>query len=318
MARVLVTEALSEAAVDLLRRSGHEVSERLGMGPAELLEAVADAEALIVRSATQVTAEVLAAAPLLAVVGRAGVGIDNVDIQAATAHGVVVANTPTANVISAAEHTLALMLACARNVAQAHAALLAGRWEREQNQGVELHGKTLGIVGLGRIGRLVAERAQAFGMELVGYDPFVPVEAAREFGVEHIEVDEIAARADFITLHVAKTPETVGLIGRGFLAKAKPELRVVNVSRGGVVDEEALAEAIISGRIAGAGLDVFDTEPCTSSPLFGLPGVVVTPHLGASTRDAQLRVGTEVAEQVSLVLVGKPAPNALNPEACSR
>ena len=315
MSRVLVTEALSDAGVALLSEAGHEVEVRLGLSPAELLEAVADAEALIVRSGTQVTAEVLAAAPELVVVGRAGVGIDNVDVAAATAAGVVVANTPTANVISAAEHTLALMLACARNVAQGHGALLAGRWEREQNQGVELHGKTLGIIGLGRIGRLVAERAAAFGMQLVGYDPFVSPDDARAFGVEHISIEEIAARADFVTLHVAKTPETTGLVGRGFLAKAKPELRVVNVSRGGVIDEEALAEAVSEGRIAGAGLDVFDQEPCTSSPLFGLPGVVVTPHLGASTRDAQLRVGIEVAEQVSLALAGLPAPNALNPEA---
>ena len=318
MSRVLVTESLSEAGVALLSEAGHEVVVRLGLSPAELLEAVADAEALIVRSGTQVTAEVLAAAPELVVVGRAGVGIDNVDVAAATAAGVVVANTPTANVISAAEHTLALMLACARNVAQGHGALLAGRWEREQNQGVELHGKTLGIIGLGRIGRLVAERAQAFGMQLVGYDPFVSAEDALAFGVEHISIDEIAARADFVTLHVAKTPETTGLVGRDFLAKAKPELRVVNVSRGGVIDEDALAEAVSEGRIAGAGLDVFDQEPCTSSPLFGLPGVVVTPHLGASTRDAQLRVGIEVAEQVSLALAGELAPNALNPEAQSK
>lgn len=318
MARVLVTEALSEAAVDLLRRSGHAVSERLGLTHAQLTEAVAEAEALIVRSGTKVSADVLAAAGRLVVVGRAGVGIDNVDVEAATAHGVVVANTPTANVVSAAEHTMALMLACARNVAPAHAALLAGRWEREQNQGVELHGRTLGIVGLGRIGRLVGERAQAFGMKLVGYDPFVSAEAAREFGVEHIGIDEIAARSDFVTLHVAKTPDTVGLVGRDFLAKAKPELRVVNVSRGGVIDEAALAEAIGSRRIAGAGLDVFDTEPCTESPLFGLPGVVVTPHLGASTRDAQERVGLEVAEQVNLALAGQSVPNALNPSACSR
>ena len=251
MKRVLVSETIAEAGLDQLRSAGHEVDVRLGMSPTELLEAVVGASALIVRSATQVTSAVLAAGTDLVVVGRAGIGVDNVDVEEATRRGVIVVNAPQSNVVSAAEHSLALLLAQARNVPQAHAALQAGRWERSQWQGVELAGKTLGIVGLGRIGSLVAERALAFGMKIVAHDPYITQEIADRVNAELIELDELIACADFVTLHLLKTPETIGLIGEKMLAKAKPNLRIVNVSRGGVIDEEALAEAVRSGRIAG-------------------------------------------------------------------
>ncbi|MGI9606639.1 MAG: phosphoglycerate dehydrogenase [Acidimicrobiales bacterium] len=312
MARVLITEPLAEAGIELLRRDGHVVDVSVGLDPEALRNAVVGADALIVRSATQVDRSLLAAGDRLKVVGRAGVGLDNVDVEAATARGVIVANAPTSNSISAAEHTLALLLAVARNVPQAHAALVAGRWERSQWGGVELHDKTLGIVGLGRIGALVAQRARAFGMRLVGHDPFVSETRAAELGVELLDLDEVVRASDFLTLHVARTPETVGLIDAQRLRDAKPGLRIVNVARGGIVDEADVADAIRSGTIAGAGLDVFDHEPVTESPLFGLPQVVVTPHLGASTVEAQDRAGVTIAEQVSLALAGDFVPFAVN------
>src|SRR5690606_32509170 len=266
MARILVTEAIAEAGLDRLRDAGHTVDVRLDLSPAELVEAAAGAQALIIRSATQVTAEVLAA-PELLVVGRAGIGLDNVDVAAATERGVMVINAPQSNIISAAEHTLALLLAQARNVPQAHAALVAGRWERSKWEGVELAEKTLGIVGLGRIGKLVADRAKAFQMRLVAFDPFVAPDRARQIGVELMPLDQLVAESDFLTIHLPKTKETAGLIDRALLMKAKPGLRVVNVARGGIVVEQDLAECIRDGVIAGAALDVFDTEPCTTSPL---------------------------------------------------
>jgi len=227
----------------------------------------------------------------------------------------MVVNAPQSNILSAAEHTLALLLAQARNVPQAHAALVAGKWERSRWEGVELHGKTLGVVGLGRIGTLVAQRALSFGMRLVAYDPYVSPERARQLGIELLPLDEVIAESDFITLHVNKSKETVGLVGKDLLARAKPGLRVVNVSRGGIVDEEALAEAIRSGQVAGAALDVFAVEPTTSSPLFDLDSVVVTPHLGASTREAQDKAGVTIAEQVVLALAGEFVPFAVNVDA---
>src|SRR3712207_2532364 len=263
MARVLVTEEIAEGGLDRLRSVGHQVDVGLGLSPDELLEAVVGAHALIIRSATKVTREVLAAGDDLVVVGRAGIGLDNVDVEAATARGVMVANAPQSNTLSAAEHTLALLLAQARNVPQAHTALKAGKWERSRWEGVELHGKTLGIIGLGRIGALVAQRAYAFGMRLLAHDPYVSADRARAMGVELVELDELVRRSDFVTLHVARTPETVGLIGKDLLASAKPGLRVINVARGGIVDEEALADAIRSGAVAGAALDVFAAEPTT-------------------------------------------------------
>ena len=245
-------------------------------------------------------------------VGRAGIGLDNVDVEAATRRGVMVVNAPQSNILSAAEHAMALLLAQARNIPQAHASLVAGKWERSKWEGVELHGKTLGVVGLGRIGALVAQRALAFGMRLCAYDPYVSADRARHMGVELLPLDELVAEADFISIHLPKTPETANLFGRDLLAKAKPGLRIVNAARGGIVDEEALAEALRDGRLGGAAFDVFATEPCTDSPLFGLPNVVVTPHLGASTAEAQDKAGVTIAEQVILALAGDFVPFAVN------
>jgi D-3-phosphoglycerate dehydrogenase len=312
MARVLVTEKLAERGLDALRTAGHDVDVRLDLSPDELLEVVVGAEALIVRSATQVTAEVLHAGEALAVVGRAGIGLDNVDVEAATRRGVMVVNAPESNVLSAAEHAMALLLAQARNIPQAHAALVAGKWERSKWEGVELHGKTLGVVGLGRIGALVAQRALAFGMRLCAYDPYVSPDRARHMGVELLPLDELVAESDFLTIHLPKTSETAGLIGADLLAKAKPGLRIVNAARGGIVDEAALADALRSGVLGGAAIDVFASEPCTDSPLFSLPGVVVTPHLGASTAEAQDKAGVTIAEQVNLALAGDFVPFAVN------
>jgi D-3-phosphoglycerate dehydrogenase len=262
-----------------------------------------------------VTAEVLEAADELVVIGRAGIGLDNVDVETATASGVMVVNAPQSNTLSAAEHTMAMLLAQARNIPQAHGALRQGRWERSHWEGVELSDKTLGIVGLGRIGRLVAQRALAFGMRLVGHDPFVAADRARQLSVELLDLDELMATADFVTLHLAKTPETMGLIDADLLAKAKPGLRLVNVARGGIVDESDLAAAIAAGQIGGAALDVFAEEPMTDSPLFALDEVVVTPHLGASTREAQDKAGETIAEQVGLALGGEFVPFAVNVSA---
>ncbi|WP_420638499.1 phosphoglycerate dehydrogenase [Candidatus Poriferisocius sp.] len=312
MARVLVAEKIADSGLDRLRDAGHDVEVRQGLSPEELLEAVAGVHALIIRSATQVTAEVIEAAPELVIVGRAGVGLDNVDLDAATHQGVLVVNDTQSNIQSAAEHTMALLLSQARNVPQAHAALIAGRWERSRWEGVELSGKTLGIIGLGRIGRLVAERAGAFGMRVVASDPYVSDELAFQIGVEIKELPELVAEADFITVHVARTPETVGLINADLLAGAKPGLRVINVARGGIVDEADLAEAVATGRIAGAAVDVFTAEPTTESPLFELDSVVVTPHLGASTHEAQHKAGEAIAEQVLLALAGEFVPAAVN------
>ena len=313
--RVLVTEKIADGGLQRLRDAGHEVDVQEGLSAEELLGAVGGAHALIIRSATQVTAEVLAAGTDLIAVGRAGIGLDNVDVAAATERGVMVVNAPQSNTLSAAEHTMALLLAQARNVPQASAALRAGRWERSKWTGVELSDKTLGIIGLGRIGKLVAQRALAFGMKLVAYDPFVSEDRARQLSVELLPLDDLMARSDFITLHLAKTPETAGLIDAELLKKAKPSLRVINVARGGIIDEQALADAISEGRVAGAGFDVFATEPCTDSPLFALDSVVVTPHLGASTAEAQDKAGDTIADMVELALAGDFVPYAVNVSA---
>jgi D-3-phosphoglycerate dehydrogenase len=315
MARILVTEEIADRGLELLRAAGHEVDVRLGLSPEQQREAVATAQALIIRSATQVDAELLAAAPQLTVVGRAGIGLDNVDVDAATRRGVMVVNAPQSNIVSAAEHTMALLLAQARNIPQANQALKSGRWERSRWEGVELADKTLGIVGLGRIGRLVAQRALAFGMRLVAYDPFVSAERARQMSVELMPLERLVEEADFVTIHLPKTPETIGLFGKELLARAKPGLRLVNVARGGIVDEEALAWAVQEGLVAGAALDVFATEPTTASTLFELDEVVVTPHLGASTREAQDKAGDTIAEMVLLALAGEFVPFAVNVSA---
>jgi len=312
MGRVLVSEKIADRGLDALRDAGHEVDVQLGLSAEELLTAVKGAHALIIRSATTVTAEVLDAGTDLVVVGRAGIGLDNVDVVHATTRGVMVVNAPQSNILSAAEQTMALLLAQARNIPQAHNALVQGRWERSKWEGVELADKTLAVIGLGRIGKLVAQRAMAFGMRIIAHDPFVSPERAQAMNIDLVSLDEVAAQADFLTLHVAKTPDTIGLIGTDILAKAKPNLRVINVARGGIVDEVALADAIREGRIAGAALDVWATEPTTESPLFELPSVVVAPHLGASTVEAQSKAGDTIAEQVGLALAGEFVPFAVN------
>jgi D-3-phosphoglycerate dehydrogenase len=313
MSRILVTEEIAEGGLDRLRAAGHEVVVELDLS--KLSEVVVGAHALIIRSATQVTAELLELGSDLLVVGRAGIGLDNVDVEAATRRGVMVVNAPQSNIVSAAEHTMALILAQARNVPQAHAALKAGRWERARWEGVELADKTLAIIGLGRIGKLVGDRAKAFGMRLVAYDPFVSADRARQMGVELLTLDQAVAEADFLTVHLPKTKETTGLINRDLLLKAKPSLRVINVARGGIVDETALAEAVRDGIIAGAAVDVFATEPTTSSPLFEQDAIVVTPHLGASTREAQDKAGDTIADMVLLALAGDFVPFAVNVDA---
>ena len=317
MARVLVTEEIAPRGLDRLRDAGHEVDVQLGLDPAALDAAMPGAAALIVRSATDVNAEVIAAGKDLKIVGRAGIGLDNVDVSAASAAGVLVANAPFSNAVSAAEHTMALMLALARNIPQAHAALVDGRWERSKWNGVELDEKTLGIIGLGRIGSLVAARAAAFGMSIIAYDPYLDEAQAAAVGVELVDLDALLSRSDFISLHLAKTPETINLINAERLALAKPNLRIINVARGGIVNEEDLAAAIKAGTIAGAALDVFDVEPKVNSPVAGLDGVVVTPHLGASTGEAQDKAGVDIADMVVLALAGETVPYAVNADELS-
>lgn len=312
MARVLVTEAIADGGIERLRAAGHLVDVRMDLDIDGLRREIVGANALIIRSATQVDADLLDIATDLVVVGRAGIGLDNVDVDAATRRGVMVVNAPQSNIVSAAEHTMALLLAQARNVPQAHAALVAGRWERSRWEGVELADKTLGIIGLGRIGKLVAERARGFGMRLVAYDPYISAERARQVGVELLPIDQLVALADFITVHLPKNKETIGLIGRELLLKAKPNLRIINVARGGIVVEDELAECLREGIIAGAALDVFDVEPTVESPLFELDQVVVTPHLGASTREAQDKAGDTIADMVQLALAGEFVPFAVN------
>jgi D-3-phosphoglycerate dehydrogenase len=310
--KVLVCEKIAEAGVALLEE--HFTVERgIGWSREELMERVGAYDALVVRSATKVTADLIEAATNLKVVGRAGTGVDNVDVPAATRRGVIVCNAAGSNALSAAEHTIALLLAQARNVAQAHAALVEGRWERSRFGGIELEGKTLGILGFGRIGQLVAERAKGLGMHVVAFDPFVAESRYRDTGVEKAATPEaVYARADFVSLHLASTPETKGMVNADAFRAMKPGARLLNVARGDLVDTDALVEALREGHIAGAGIDVFPEEPCTDSPLFGLPGVVVTPHLGASTEEAQDRAGVAVAEQVVAALTGGVVTSAVN------
>ena len=308
---VLLAEKLAPSAVALL---GDDVEIRHvdGTDRPALLTALADADALLVRSATKVDAEALAAGTQLKVVARAGVGLDNVDVPAATARGVMVVNAPTSNIVSAAEHAVALLLATARHIPAADASLRSGQWKRSAYTGVELNGKTVGVVGLGKIGQLVAQRLGAFDVRLIAYDPYVAPARAAQLGIELVSLDELLRRADMISIHLPKTPETLGLIGKDQLALTKPGVLIVNAARGGLIDEDALAEAVRNGHVGGAGIDVYVTEPTTSSPLFELPQVVVTPHLGASTDEAQDRAGTDVARSVQLALAGEFVPDAVN------
>ncbi|MDT5248871.1 MAG: D-3-phosphoglycerate dehydrogenase / 2-oxoglutarate reductase [Mycobacterium sp.] len=308
---VLIADKLAESTVTAL---GDQVEVRWVDGPdrEKLLAAVPDADALLVRSATTVDAEVLAAGPKLKIVARAGVGLDNVDVDAATARGVLVVNAPTSNIHSAAEHALALLLSAARQIPAADATLREHTWKRSSFSGTEIVGKTVGVVGLGRIGQLVASRLAAFEAHIVAYDPYVSQARAAQLGIELLTLDELLLRSDFISVHLPKTKETAGLIGAEALKKVKPGVIIVNAARGGLIDEQALADAIRSGHVRGAGIDVFATEPCTDSPLFDLPQVVVTPHLGASTAEAQDRAGTDVAASVRLALAGEFVPDAVN------
>jgi D-3-phosphoglycerate dehydrogenase len=308
---VLIAEELSPATVDALGPD-FEIRHCDGADRAALLPAIADVDAILVRSATKVDAEAIAAARRLKVVARAGVGLDNVDVSAATKAGVMVVNAPTSNIVSAAELAVGLLLASARNIAPANAALRRGEWKRSRYTGVELTEKVAGIVGLGRIGVLVAQRLSAFGMNIVAYDPYVQPARAAQMGVRLVSLDELLEESDFISVHLPKTPETAGLIGEEQLRRVKPSVHVINAARGGIVDENALAIAIKEGRVAGAGIDVFATEPCTSSPLFDFDNVVVTPHLGASTHEAQEKAGIAVARSVRLALAGELVPDAVN------
>jgi D-3-phosphoglycerate dehydrogenase / 2-oxoglutarate reductase len=308
---VLVAEELSPAAIAQLE-SAFEVRHVDGADRPALLRALADVDAVIVRSVTRIDAEALTHAPHLRVLARAGVGLDNVDVEAATKAGVMVVNAPSSNTVSAAEHAVGLLLATARNVPQAMASLKAGEWKRSEFTGAELYGKVAGILGLGRIGELVAQRLAAFGMQVIAYDPYVPTARAAQLGVRLVPLEDLLAEADFITVHLPKTAETVGLIGERELRLVKPGVLIVNAARGGIVNEHALALALKDGRVGGAGIDVFATEPCTDSPLFGFPNVVVTPHLGASTHEAQEKAGTQVARSVRLALSGEFVPDAVN------
>jgi D-3-phosphoglycerate dehydrogenase len=308
---VLIAEELSPATVEALGPD-FEIRQCDGSDRAQLLDAITDVDAILVRSATKVDQEALSAARRLKVVARAGVGLDNVDVKAATQNGVLVVNAPTSNIVSAAELAVALMLAAARHVSPAHAALTRGEWKRSKYTGIELYEKTVGIVGLGRIGVLVAQRLSAFGMDVIAYDPYVQAGRAAQMGVRMVSLEELMTESDFISVHLPKTPETVGLIGADEFAIARPGLVVVNAARGGIVDERALYDALKTGRIAAAGLDVFTQEPCTDSPLFELENVVATPHLGASTDEAQEKAGVAVAKSVRLALSGELVPDAVN------
>ncbi|MFB2599195.1 phosphoglycerate dehydrogenase [Herbiconiux sp. P17] len=308
---VLIAEELSPATVDALGPD-FDVRNVDGTDRPALLAALAEANAVLVRSATKVDAEAIAAAPKLQVVARAGVGLDNVDIKAATTAGVMVVNAPTSNIISAAELTVGHILSLARHIPAAHAALAQGQWKRSAYTGVELYEKTVGIIGLGRIGALITARLQAFGVNVVAYDPYVTSARAQQLGVTLVTLDELLEQSDFITIHMPKTPETTGMISDEQLAKMKPTAFIVNVARGGLIDEDALYRALSANVIAGAGLDVFVSEPPKDSPLLALPNVIVTPHLGASTDEAQEKAGVSVAKSVRLALSGELVPDAVN------
>ncbi len=310
--KVLVAEQIADSGIALLRRE-FEVDVVTGLSAEQLVEKIPGYDALIVRSATKATREIIEAGKNLKIIGRAGVGVDNVDVAAATERGIIVCNAPTSNIVSAAEHTIALMLAQARNIPQANASMHAGKWERSKFTGTEVYDKTLGIVGLGRIGTLVAERAKGLGMKLIGYDPYITPDRAAHLGVEmYASVDELLPHADFLTVHLPKTKETIGMFGAAQFARMRDGVRLVNTARGGIYQVEALAEAISSGKVASAGIDVFEVEPATESPLHGLANVILTPHLGASTEEAQDRAGEQIAELVAAGLRGEMVSTAVN------
>jgi D-3-phosphoglycerate dehydrogenase len=313
--KVLIADKVSKTCAEVLRAAGFEADHRPGLSPADLRAAVADVAGIVVRSDTRITEEILAAAPRLKVVGRAGAGVDNIDVPAATRRGVVVMNAPGENTISAAEHTLSMVLALARRIPAADRSMRAGRWERGSVfMGVELYGKTLGVLGVGKVGREVASRARAFGMEVIGYDPVLTPDAAARLGVALVPFEQVLERADILTLHLPLVPETRHLIGAEQIRRCRRGVRIVNVARGGVIDEAALIQALQSGHVAGAALDVFEQEPPTGSPLLGLDSVVLTPHLGASTEEAQEKVAARIAEQIAAYLRDGTVTNAVNAE----
>jgi len=314
---VLIAEELSPATIGVLG-DAFDIRHCNGADRAELLAALPEASAILVRSATKVDAEAITASPNLKIVARAGVGLDNVDVPAATANNTMVVNAPTSNIVSAAELAVALLLASARNVVPANITLKNGEWKRSKFGGVELQDKTVGIIGLGKIGMLVAKRLAGFDVKFVAYDPYVTSAPTGGPEIAMVSLDELLAQSDFITIHIPKTPETVGLIGVDALNKVKPSVHIINAARGGVLDEAALFDALVAGKVAGAGLDVYASEPCTDSPLFGLDQVVATPHLGASTEEAQEKAGIAVAESVVAYFAGQEVPGAVNGDKVSR
>ena len=310
--KVLISDKLSPAAVEIFRARGIQADVKTGLSPADLRAIIGEYDGLAIRSATKATKELLDAAPNLKVVGRAGIGVDNVDVKSATARGVVVMNTPYGNAITTAEHAIAMIFALARQIPEATVSTKAGKWEKNRFMGVELFAKTLGLIGCGNIGSIVADRAQGLKMRVIAYDPYLTEQRALDLGVEKVDLDELLTRADIITLHTPLTETTKNILSREALAKTKKGVRIVNCARGGLIDEAALADAIRSGHVAGAALDVFETEPATQSPLFALENVVCTPHLGAATAEAQENVALQVAEQMSDFLLTGAVSNAIN------
>ncbi len=312
MAKVLVSDPIAPEGIEILRRVA-DVDVKTGLSKEELADIIGEYDALAVRSETKVTADILAQAGKLKIIGRAGVGVDNIDVEAATARGILVVNSPEGNTLAAAELTFAMLLALARSIPQADQSLRGGRWDRKKFMGSEVYDKTLGVVGLGKIGKEVVKRAQAFGMAILGYDPYLNPEQAEALGITLVDLDTLYAQSDYITVHVPKTKETSGMINAQKLALMKPTVRLINCARGGIIDEQALADAARAGRIGGAAVDVFSTEPAPAgNPLLGVPNIITTPHLGASTEEAQVNVAIDIAEQIVDVLAGRPARAAVN------
>ncbi|MGO8672320.1 MAG: phosphoglycerate dehydrogenase [Capsulimonadaceae bacterium] len=312
MAKVLVSDPIAQEGIAILQKSA-DVDVKIGLTKDELISIIGDYDALAVRSETKVTADVIAKADKLKIIGRAGVGVDNIDVEAATRRGILVVNSPEGNTIAAAELTVAMLLALARNIPQADASLRGGEWKRSKYMGSEIYDKVLGVIGLGKIGREVARRLLSFGMRVIGYDPYLKPEQAEDLGVRLVNLPTLYTEADYITVHVPKTKETTGMIGVDQLAIMKPTVRLINVARGGIIDEAALAAAVKDGRIAGAAIDVFSSEPAKpDNPVLGVANIITTPHLGASTEEAQVNVAVDIAEQINDVLGGKPARSAVN------
>ena len=318
MAKVLISDKMNPLAAEIFQKNGIEVDVKPGMTPEELMDIIGDYDGLAVRSSTQATLDMLGKAANLKVIGRAGIGIDNIDLKAATEKGVIVMNTPFGNSITTAEHAIAMMFALARQIPQANASTHAGKWEKSKFMGVELYAKTLGVIGCGNIGGIAATRGVGLQMDVIAYDPFLTEDRAEELGVEKVELDDLFARADFITIHVPKNEHTKNLINKNTIAKMKDGVRIINCARGGIINEADLLDALNSGKVAGAALDVFETEPATDNPLFGHENVICTPHLGASTVEAQVNVAIQVAEQMSDYLVNGAVTNALNMPSISK